>query len=145
MSIEHQSHLKSGDSDNVTKNLCTFGLLCSWILGFLALIIGCKYWKVAVSTGGAIPLSSSTVLRELLPLGINIITTILTESMGIVHAQTLRWKIGKRLPFNSNLRLLTKAGKFGIIGPWGVLPNFLHAGFLAVSYCAGSFIFVGYP
>ncbi|KAK4246976.1 hypothetical protein C7999DRAFT_32660 [Corynascus novoguineensis] len=79
--------------------------------------------------------------REVLPLGLNILVTFLNDSMGYIHACSLRWSLQRegKLDFNSNLRLLT-APKHS--RPNGVIPNAVYLTGIVLSYGSTSVIFL---
>ena len=98
--------------------------------------------NTAVTSPGWRQFRVNRVLKEFLPLLINVVVTILTESTGFIHSVTLRWALGSRLTFNSNLWL------FSIVpGSWafGRISNFFGAAFLILSYAATSIIFSNVP
>lgn len=93
-----------------TKRVCIFGLICSWVSGFGILAFGCwlawqynnhkhMYWTLP------------HLVAELMPLAINLVVTLLTQSTGYIHAVSLRWSLQRegRLTFNSNLRLFSSS------------------------------------
>ena len=127
----------------LTRKLCIAGLCASALLAIGCFAAGGTLFKRAqLETGGWMKLTMPRAMKEILPLLINVLITILTESNGLIHATTLRWALGEKLTFASNLRLFTRVkGRF----PFGIISNFLNAGFLALSYCATSLILSGDP
>ncbi|KAG1847557.1 hypothetical protein DFJ58DRAFT_747029 [Suillus subalutaceus] len=78
--------------------------------------------------------------REILALVLNLIVTLCTESIGLVHSISLRSALASesRLRFNTNLRLLTAA--HGWYNPNGALLNGVSAILLIISYSSASLI-----
>ncbi|KAG1861670.1 hypothetical protein F4604DRAFT_1097462 [Suillus subluteus] len=77
---------------------------------------------------------------EILALALNLIVTLCTESIGLVHSISLRSALASesRLYFNTNLRLLTAAR--GWYNPNGTLFNGISAVLLIISYSSASII-----
>ncbi|KAK5656283.1 hypothetical protein OQA88_5047 [Cercophora sp. LCS_1] len=129
------------DSD-ITKKFCIAGLAVSWIVGVGSLLIGVGL-LVAESTGSWRPprLDLTHTWREVIPLLLNVVVTLLNESMGYIHTCTLRWSLQRegRLEFNSNLRLLT-ASRFS--RPNGWFANLTHIFGIVFSYGSTSLIFL---
>ncbi|KAG1863724.1 hypothetical protein F4604DRAFT_1039258 [Suillus subluteus] len=77
---------------------------------------------------------------EILALVLNLIVTLCTESIGLVHGISLRSALASesRLRFNTNLRLLTAAR--GWYNPNGALLNGVSAILLIISYSSASLI-----
>ena len=78
----------------------------------------------------------STVL-----LAVNVVLTVTNESIGFIHACSLRWSLHRsgRLKFNTNLRLFTYLGWFEVNG---VLGNAISAISTIFIYAASSLMFV---
>ena len=114
-----------------TRKCCIIGLWLSGPLGLACIVTGAVFYDCAQKdTGRWIPVVMSRALKESLPLFLNLIVTASTESTGLVHSTTLRWALGNRLTFNSNLRLFTRVeGSFA----FGRFSNFLNAGFLVLA------------
>ncbi|KAG1863728.1 hypothetical protein F4604DRAFT_1657322 [Suillus subluteus] len=90
----------------------------------------------AVNTGvNPLPLQG-----EILALVLNLIVTLCTESIGLVHSISLRSALASesRLHFNTNLRLLTAAR--GWYNPNGTLFNGISAVLLIISYSSASLV-----
>ena len=127
----------------MTRKICISSLYISALVGILCLAIGAGFYHEAQSdTAGWIPLRMPTALKEITPLLINIAVAALTESTGFIHTTALRWALGERLIFNTNLRLFSCVP--GCLA-FGAISNFFNAGFLALSYCATSLIMSGLP
>ncbi|KAG1859010.1 hypothetical protein DFJ58DRAFT_726470 [Suillus subalutaceus] len=77
---------------------------------------------------------------EILALALNLIITLCTESIGLVHGISLRSALASepQLHFNTNLRLLTAAR--GWCSPNGTLFNGISAVLLIISYSSASLI-----
>jgi hypothetical protein len=77
---------------------------------------------------------------EIVALILNLIVTLCTESIGIVHNISLRSALASesRLRFNTNLRLLTAVR--GWYNPNGVLLNGISAVLLIISYSSASLV-----
>ncbi|KAG1863739.1 hypothetical protein F4604DRAFT_1683602 [Suillus subluteus] len=78
--------------------------------------------------------------QEMVSLTLNLIVTLCTESIGLIHGITLRSALASesRLRFNTNLRLLTAAR--GWYNPNGTLLNSISAALLIISYTSASFV-----
>ncbi len=127
----------------LTRNLCITGLCASASTSIICIIIGVLYFNEAqTELRGWLPTEMTRTLKEILPLLINILVTLLTESTGLIHQTTLRWALGSKLTFSSNLRLFSRGGRYWAFGR---ISNFLNAGFLILSYSAPPFIVVGIP
>ena len=101
------------------------GLFASWVLGVACVIVGSGAVTKPTISAATSAFSNDTALdgpyhdwpqvelsqtaAELLPLLLSFVITMLIESMGLIHATTLRWALGDRLAFSSNLRLFTSA------------------------------------
>ncbi|KAK3304107.1 uncharacterized protein B0T15DRAFT_485858 [Chaetomium strumarium] len=129
------------DDSVLTRTWCLCGLVLSWIIGIGALLAGgiCVY--VEVRDGNATHIIMSHYWREVLPLGLNILVTLLNDSMGYVHTCSLRWSLQRegKLDFNSNLRLLTAPTHSR---PNGVIPNAVYLVGIILSYGSTSLIFL---
>src|SRR5436853_1499717 len=89
-----------------TRRLFVLGLVLGWVIGAASIVVG-VYFQIA--NQNAVELSD--LAREIIPLGINAVVTLLNESIGFIHTISLRWALQRegRLNFNSNLRLFTSA------------------------------------
>ncbi|KAK1761200.1 hypothetical protein QBC47DRAFT_369358 [Echria macrotheca] len=135
---------RSLDSD-FTKKCCVAGLVVSWVVGAASLVTGTVYLVLA-ETSPVSPVSSphvdlSHTWREVLPLVLNVVVTVLNDSMGYIHTCTLRWSLQRegKLEFNSNLRLLTASRDSR---PNGMLANLTHIFGIVLSYGSTSLIFL---
>ncbi|KAG2071884.1 hypothetical protein BDR04DRAFT_1153893 [Suillus decipiens] len=78
--------------------------------------------------------------EKILTLGLNLIVMLCIESIGFVHGISLRSALAseRRLRFNTNLRLLTAAGRW--YNPNGALLNVISTVLIIISYSSASFI-----
>jgi hypothetical protein len=86
-----------------TKRICITGL-------FFSICIGAAFIAVGVYAKGSAKVYKLTpAAREFIPLSINFLVLMVTESLGYIHSISLRWALfyENRLDFNTNLRLLT--------------------------------------
>ena len=127
-----------------TRNCCVAGLCAAWFTGLAAVAGGfyCIYLDMAeadLKPRFIIPHAA----KEVLPLGINVIVTLLNESMGYIHTTTLRWSLQyeNRLTFNSNLRLLSSSTRYRS-NKWYSNVTFLFC--IILSYATTSLIFLGW-
>ncbi|KAK4148831.1 hypothetical protein C8A00DRAFT_47428 [Chaetomidium leptoderma] len=129
------------DDNVLTRAWCVCGLVVSWIFGISSLLAGgiCVYLEVR--DGNAAHIILSHTWREVLPLGLNILVTLLNDSMGYVHTCSLRWSLQRegKLDFNSNLRLLTAPTHSRANG---VIPNAVYLLGIVLSYGSTSLIFL---
>ncbi|KAK4122793.1 hypothetical protein N657DRAFT_620872 [Parathielavia appendiculata] len=129
------------DDSVFTRAWCVFGLVVSWIVGIGTLLAGgiCVYLEHR--DGAAAHIVLSHMWREILPLGLNILVTLLNDSMGYVHTCSPRWSLQRegKLDFNSNLRLLT-AAKHSRAN--GIIPNAVYLTGIVISYGSTSLIFL---
>ncbi|KAK5047421.1 hypothetical protein LTR84_006517 [Exophiala bonariae] len=94
-------------TSNYTHHFCIAGLILSTIIG------------IALTVAGSLDrrqdrlLHKPYVFKELVPLGLNLIVVVCTESLGYIHAKTQQWSLWEedRLEFNTNIRLLSYARK----------------------------------
>lgn len=139
------------DRSRLTRLSCIAALGLSWIIAFVCFVTGVSLLSRAAigndASGSArlgwLGVDMGTRTKQFVPLLINIVITLLTEGLGLIHSTTLRWALGERLSFNSNLRLFTVAK--GYWGAFGCVSNFFNAGFLALVYCAPSVLFAEVP
>ena len=119
------------------------GLCLSWLGAVGCICAGAALLnRAAQNHHGWLTIGMFPRQRQFTPLFINIIITILTESMGLIHSTILRWALNDRLTFNSNLRLFIAAQDY-----WALCraSNFFRAGFLALCYCASSLVLTESP
>ncbi|KAK3371814.1 hypothetical protein B0T24DRAFT_531380 [Lasiosphaeria ovina] len=129
----HDSH--------VTKRWCLAGLVISWLIAIAASLAGAILLKQEIQNGRATQILIWDTWREVLPLGLNVLVTLLNDSMGYIHTCTLRWSLQRegKLEFNSNLRLFT-ASKFS--RPNGRLANAVYLPGIVLAYGSTSLIFL---
>lgn len=153
---------QKNDDSVFTRTWCVCGLVLSWIAGIGTLIAGGICAHLEARDGYPAHIILSHTWREVLPLGLNILgtfslpssmlpslvhapddlaVTLLNDSMGYIHACTLRWSLQRegKLDFNSNLRLLT-APKHS--RPNGVIPNTIYLAGIVLSYGSTSLTFL---
>jgi hypothetical protein len=139
----HDFEASSGREPQLDRGLsardwCIFGLTISWMVGSATVVSG-----VLFLVYGQPLFILSEPGKEALPLLINILVTLLNESMGYIHGTSLRWSLlaeGK-LRFNSNLRLISHTR--------GTLANSLPANVfvlicIVITYTTPFLIFLGY-
>ena len=126
------------DSSAPSRTLCRAGIVTCWTAGFLCLGFGIKL--ILVRNGAYLELNY--ILKEILPLGLNILVTFINETLGYVHTNSLRWALQRegRLTFNSNLRLFTSA-RTSRANAW--YSNLCMLVFIIMSYASNSVVFVG--
>jgi hypothetical protein len=141
------------NQNSITRNSCLIGLICTFIVSIPLVASGSyllhKAFVDKVNLFGSLQVSGATVggsqlLNHFIPLGLNIGITLLTESLGLIHATTLRWTLYSegRLQFNTNLRLFTSSHG---ITPNTWVFNTLNAIFLIASYASTSLVFISEP
>ncbi|KAG1861673.1 hypothetical protein F4604DRAFT_1097638 [Suillus subluteus] len=122
------------------------GVACSTIFSCSCIIAGivtlAKHGVLGATDMSAVNPSGNLLFlqREILTLALNLIVTLCTESIGLVHGISLRSALASesRLHFNTNLRLLTAAR--GWYNPNGTLFNGISAVLLIISYSSASLI-----
>lgn len=147
--FNHEDEGFSYDPANITRGWCIVGLVLSWVAGNTAIVLGILALRQESQDGktptvGHVP----TGLREMLPLGMNIVVTILNESMGYIHSSALRWSMLKerdnnnnsKLTFNSNLRLFSSSRESPANSRYS---NALFLVCIVLTYASTSMIFVG--
>ena len=104
-SIIHESNAGS-----VTMKLCSATIVVAVLIALPAIIYG-VYFSSYSHVEGLHRLKLGDTLREALPLAINVVLTVITRGLGLIHASTLRWNLltEGRLIFNTNLRLFTSS------------------------------------
>lgn len=118
-----------------TKKLCIAGLVFSVIIGVAFVVIG------SLAFGMSHTFLLNPVALEMIPLAINIVVLAITESLGYIHATSLRWALFRegRLEFNANLRLLTFSKRSMANG---LVANVLYFITLAICYSGASMVLV---
>ena len=126
------------DLGRTSRRWALAGLVFSGIFSISCIITG----TVIIATYGSsgvtgFPLASRLQL-EMMPLVLNLIVTVCTESTGFAHGISLRSALASesRLRFNVNLRLLTAAR--GWRNPNGILLNGAMTILLILSYTLSS-------
>jgi len=117
------------DRSSTTASACIVGLALS---GFATVgsLTGGLYLLCNPTTHIFYPVPLSTAGAEATSLVVNILVALLTDSMGYIHATSLRWALYRegRLKFNTNLRLFNSACKSAQTdGPQtfaGLFPSF---------------------
>ncbi|KAG1859019.1 hypothetical protein DFJ58DRAFT_292539 [Suillus subalutaceus] len=117
------------------------GVACSTIFSCSCIIAGI----VTLANHGVLgatdmPAGNLFLQVEILTLALNLIVTLCTESIGLVHGISLRSALASesRFHFNTNLRLLTAAR--GWYNPNGTLFNGISAVLLIISYSSASLV-----
>ncbi|KAG1859011.1 hypothetical protein DFJ58DRAFT_726471 [Suillus subalutaceus] len=131
------------DSCLTSRRYALVGVACSTIFGCSCTIAGIV---ILVNHGvlGATDMSAVNFPLLLgggrLPLALDLIVTLCTESIGLVHGISLRSALASesRLDFNTNLRLLTAAR--GWYNPNGTLFDGISAVLLIISYSSASLV-----
>lgn len=98
------------DPAQTTRMLSIAGLFASWVLGVACVIVGSGAATKPTISAATSAFSNDTALdgpyhnwpqvelsptaAELLPLLLSFVITMLIESMGLIHATTLRWALG---------------------------------------------------
>ncbi|KIX09770.1 uncharacterized protein Z518_00851 [Rhinocladiella mackenziei CBS 650.93] len=127
------NHVYNGASG--TKKTCIAGLAFSILVGIGFVVLG------ILAQGRSVTFHLNSVTLELVPLAINVVVLVVTESQGYIHATSLRWALfyeGK-LEFNTNLRLLTFS-KHNFAN--GIIANAIFFISIAVCYGASAMILV---
>ena len=117
------------DRANGTRKMCIAGLVFSALVGTGFIVLG------TLAKGHNKTFRLNSVALELIPLAINVVVLIVTESLGYIHATSLRWSLfyeGK-LEFNTNLRLLTFSRRNPANG-WAANTAF----FVTLALCYGA-------
>jgi hypothetical protein len=145
------------DRANTTRWLALAGLASSWILGIICVILGTGLLIKPTKSYATVhrsdtdtdeifhnwpQLALSTTAAEAVPLAAGLINTLLVESMGLIHSTTLRWTLGDKMYFSSNLRLFTTVGKWFC---FSAVCNVLYGIFIIVSYAAISLMLPSLP
>jgi hypothetical protein len=138
----------SYDRGHWTYRCCITGLCCSYVAGIACAILASGVLGHSENPDGSFyhwarmhtwpHINISPALAEVVPLAVNVVVTALIEATGLIHATTLRWALGRRLTFNSNLRLFASARGSFALGP---VANTLHAGLLVLTYTSTSLLF----
>ena len=118
-----------------TKKACIVGLVFSVCTGIFFVVVG------SLAQGSTHIFNLNPVAHELVPLGINIVVLLVTESLGYIHMVSLRWALlhENRLEFNANLRLFTTSKTNPANG---LLANVLYFVAITMCYAASSMVFV---
>ena len=127
--VDASAALENGYS----KRACLVALWLSTIIGVVCIIAGLAGRRQDRST------YQSGVFKALMPLGLNLLVAVCTESLGYIHSRTQQWALWRehRLEFNSNIRLFTFTQR-----SWanGVTLSTIYLLALAMSYTATSAI-----
>ncbi|KAG0696728.1 hypothetical protein DFH29DRAFT_186074 [Suillus ampliporus] len=127
------------DRSLTSRRYALVGVACSTIVSCSCIIAGAVTLANHGVSGVTIMVPRRNNLeQEILTLILNLIITLCTESIGIVHGISLRSALASesRLRFNTNLRLLTAVR--GWSNPNGVLLNGIMAILLIISYSSSS-------
>ncbi|OAX40120.1 hypothetical protein K503DRAFT_855552 [Rhizopogon vinicolor AM-OR11-026] len=132
------------DCSLTSRRYALAGVACSTVFSISCIIAGIVIMSTSFGDNGAVivhvPSSYSNLRTEMLALALNLIVTLCTESIGLVHSISLRSALASksRLRFNTNLRLLTAAR--GWRNPNGTLFNGIMAVLLILSYTSASLV-----
>ncbi|KAI9850596.1 MAG: hypothetical protein M1838_005381 [Thelocarpon superellum] len=126
------------DASKRTRALARIGLMLCWVAGVVELAVA--VWMAQVRSGAYLNLNGYA--REVVPLLLNVVVTIINETLGYIHATSLRWALQRegRLAFNSNLRLFTSAHS-SRANAW--YCNVLMLFCIIMSYASTSLLFIG--
>ena len=146
---------ESYDRGDATRRLCLSAIAVSAALAVVCIALGATVFKAKTpgnpgdgfTTQPRYPHNWSTVsvapvTGELLPLALNAIMTVCLDSLGFIHATTLRWALGTQLTFNANLRLFTSS-RTCIALSWPA--NTLYALLMILCYTSTSLLFASPP
>ncbi|KAG1828830.1 hypothetical protein EV424DRAFT_485401 [Suillus variegatus] len=129
------------DRSLTSRRYALVGVACTSIFSCLCVIAGIVT-LARHGISGVTPLNmvGSTAWADILPLILDLIVTLCTESTGFVHGISLRSALASesRLRFNTNLRLLTAAR--GWYNPNGALLNGISVILLIISYSSASVV-----
>ncbi|KAG1863729.1 hypothetical protein F4604DRAFT_1929143 [Suillus subluteus] len=132
------------DRSPTSRRYALVGVACSIIFSCSCIVAGivtsANHGVFEVTVITMEPINIMMQQREILALVLNLIVTLCTESIGLVHCISLRSALASesRLRFNTNLRLLTAAR--GWYNPNGALLNGVSAILLITSYSSASLI-----
>jgi hypothetical protein len=151
--LEAEADQLAPNRNSLTRVTCLIGLTCTFVVSIPLVVSGSYFLHKEMSikenflgdhmvSGPTV--GGSRVLNHFIPLSLNIGITLLTDSLGLIHATTLRWALYSegRLQFNTNLRLFTSSRRI-IPNTWAF--NILNATFLIISYASTSLVFIGEP
>jgi hypothetical protein len=134
------------DYSLTSRNYALAGVACTSIISCSFIIAGVVIVATSRATNGAIQFRSRfrSAVPEVLGLVLSLITTLCTESTGLLHGISLRYALASesRLRFNTNLRLLTAAR--GWRNPNGSLLNGVMAVLLIISYTSASLVILSF-
>ncbi|KAG1863733.1 hypothetical protein F4604DRAFT_1586964 [Suillus subluteus] len=133
------------DHSLTSRRYALVGVACSSIFSCLCIVAGI----VTLANHGVMGVAAVNLhiidntqfsIQEIPTLTLNLIVTLCTESIGLIHGISLRSALASesRLHFNTNLRLLTTAR--GWYNPNGVLLNGISAILLIISYSSASLV-----
>lgn len=139
----HEDRQISFSRITVNRNLCIGTLTATWMAGIACISVG-VFLDHNLGDAWVRPrkLTISRATKEVVPLLINIVVTILTEVTGFIHATALRWALGMNLHFNSTLRLFTT-----VRNRWAfsTVSNFFNTAWLILAYATPSLILSNSP
>lgn len=81
--MAHRSHDRL-DKALPTRNTCIAGLCASWMFG-MGGIVGGAYCVYQAMTNHVVLFTIPHVIKDVLPLGLNVLVTLLNESMGCMY------------------------------------------------------------
>lgn len=124
------------DRSNSTRKLCLVLLGVSYIFGLVLILFGAFGAKGTSST-----LDISGNIKEVISLVINGVIFACTETLGLIHAISLRWALFRegKLDFNANLRMFAFSKEHT---PNGRLATVAFLLSIALCYASSPLIFV---
>jgi hypothetical protein len=125
------------------RNIVVLGLSIASLMSLAAVASGILCLHIEISRGEGPKLTLSGPVKEIVPLLINVLVTLVNESMGSIHATVLTWSLQyeHRLVYRSNLRLLTQS-HCSKANSWYSNAIFLLC--VVLSYATPSMIFLGW-
>ncbi|KAF8138117.1 hypothetical protein EV363DRAFT_1393583 [Boletus edulis] len=133
------------DRSNFSRKISLVGVGIAAIFGWFCIFEGFMIFisKNTISSGVVVISLQKSWQKELLSLGLNLVVTACTETIGFVHSIALRSSLAsqQQLHFNTNLRLLSAAS--GWFNPNGTLCNIVMAILLIVSYSSSLLVAFG--
>ncbi|KUJ20818.1 uncharacterized protein LY89DRAFT_682489 [Mollisia scopiformis] len=153
--IEPTPDLADYDRGQTTRLLCLIGLVFAWLVCIACIVLGtlCLIKQTNSPwtdiTGIVIKQPArrlyitglSTTSGEALSFMTNVFVALATDSLGYIHATSLRWALFRegRLQFNTNLRLFTSTRKYA---PNRWPANLISIISLILCYAASSQLFL---
>ncbi|KDQ07260.1 hypothetical protein BOTBODRAFT_38965 [Botryobasidium botryosum FD-172 SS1] len=129
----------SYDPGSSARILAFIGLAVSALVGTVLIVGG----VLLARRGDNTHVNTTSLVRSLAGLALNLLVTICTESIGFVHSTTLKWSLQDQgnLDFNANVRVFRFAR--GFFSPNGPIANILMGILLIISYASSSIALLG--